>query len=111
MSMTVIVTRNVSPRVRGFLASVLLELAPGVYSAPRISPAVRDRVWSVLEDGFPHEKEASVIMLWQEHGTPGGQAVKTLGSPSIDLVEVDGIIIARRPLPHAQEPPPGLNVL
>ena len=30
MSMTVVVARNVSPRVRGFLASAMLELAPGV---------------------------------------------------------------------------------
>lgn len=96
MSMTVIVTRNVSPRVRGFLASVLLELAPGVYSAPRISPAVRARVWAVLEDWFPHEKDAAIIMLWQEHDMPGGQAVTALGSPPIDLVEIDGIILARR---------------
>lgn len=105
MSMTVIVTYNASPRVRGFLASVLLELAPSVYSAPRLSPAVRDRVWSVLEDWFPHEREASIIMLWQEHKLPGGQAVKTLGSPPIDLVEVDGIILARRPLPEGKETP------
>ncbi len=101
MSMTVIVTRNVTPRVRGFLASVLLELAPGVYSAARLSPAVRQRVWGVLEDWFPNEKEASIIMLWQEHAMPGGQAVKTLGSPPIDFVEVDGIILARRPLSEA----------
>jgi CRISPR/Cas system-associated endonuclease Cas1 len=48
MSMTVIATRNVEPKVRGFLASVMLEVGPGVYCAPRISPAVRDRIWSVM---------------------------------------------------------------
>ncbi|MCP2899144.1 type I-E CRISPR-associated endoribonuclease Cas2e, partial [Salmonella enterica subsp. enterica serovar Typhimurium] len=66
MSMTVVVTRNISSRVRGFLASAMLELAPGVYSAPRISPAVRDRVWDVLKDWFPNERDASLIMIWQE---------------------------------------------
>ncbi|GAB4178944.1 MAG: type I-E CRISPR-associated endoribonuclease Cas2e [Wenzhouxiangellaceae bacterium] len=96
MSMTVVVTRNVSPRVRGFLASVLLELAPGVYSAPRISPAVRERVWSVLEDWFPAEADASIVMTWQDHETPGGQAVRTLGIPPIQLVECDGLILSRR---------------
>jgi len=31
MPMTVVATRNVAPRVRGFLASVMCEVAPGVY--------------------------------------------------------------------------------
>lgn len=96
MSMTVIVTRNVSPRVRGFLASVMLELAPGVYSAPRISPAVRQRVWRVLEDGFPNEHEASITMIWQERDSPGGQAVLTLGAPPVQIVQVDGLLLAKR---------------
>lgn len=99
MSMTVVVTRNVSSRVRGFLASAMLELAPGVYSAPRISPAVRDRVWDVLKDWFPDERDASLIMIWQERDVPGGQAVRTLGSPPIDFVNVDGLVLARRPPP------------
>ncbi len=96
MSMTVIVTRNVSPRVRGLLASVMLELAPGVYSAPRISPAVRQRVWSVLKDWFPNEYEASITMIWQDRETPGGQAVRTLGTPAVQIVSIDGLLLTRR---------------
>lgn len=102
MSMTVIVTRNVTPRVRGFLASAMLELAPGVYSAPRISPAVRERVWKVLADWFPHEQDASIVMVWQERDVPGGQAVRTLGTPPIEFVEVDGLYLARRPATSPQ---------
>lgn len=97
MSMTVVVTRKVSSRVRGLLASAMLELAPGVYSAPRISPAVRDRIWEVLKDWFPNERDASIVMTWQERSVPGGQAVRTLGSPPIDFVNVDGLVLARRP--------------
>lgn len=96
MSMTVVVTRNVSSRVRGFLASTTLELIPGVYSSPRMSPAVRERVWGVIESWFPNERDASVIMIWQEKGLPGGQAVKTLGCPPIGFAEVDGLWLARR---------------
>jgi len=99
MSMTVVVTRNVSARVRGLLASVMLEVAPGVYSAPRISPAVRDRIWSVLEDWFHNERDASIVLLWQEREMPGGQAMRTLGSPPVKLIEVDGLLLSRRDNP------------
>ncbi|CAG0994919.1 CRISPR-associated endoribonuclease Cas2 [Myxococcaceae bacterium] len=97
MSMTLAVTRNVSPRIRGFLASSMLELAPGVYSAPRLSPAVRDRIWTVLQDWFKAEQEASVVMVWQDANMPGGQSVKTLGLPPVELVELDGLIVTRHP--------------
>jgi len=96
MSMTVVVTRNVSARVRGLLASVMLEVAPGVYSAPRISPSVRERIWSVLADWFPNEREASIVLLWQEREMPGGQAMRSLGSPPVELIEVDGLLLTRR---------------
>lgn len=104
MSMTVVATRNVSARVRGFLASVMLELAPGVYSAPRISPAVRERIWRVLEEWFPNETEASIVMVWAERDKPGGQAVRVLGAPPIEFVEIDGLVLSRRPVPATPTP-------
>lgn len=96
MSMTVVVTRNVSDRVRGFLASSMLELAPGVYSSPRITPAVRERIWRVLDDWFPNEREASIVMLWPDPTVPGGQAAATLGLPPIRLIEIDGMLATVR---------------
>ncbi len=95
-TMTVVVTRNVSPRIRGFLASTMLEMAPGVYSSPRQSPAVRERVWKVLEEWFASEKDASIVMVWRDPGMPGEQAVRTLGLPPIALVEIDGLIVTHR---------------
>lgn len=94
--MTVIVTRNVSDRIRGFLASSMLELAPGVYTAPRHSPAVRERIWNVLEDWFVLDDNASIIMVWSEYSMPGGQAVKMLGVPPVELVEMDGLVLTKR---------------
>jgi CRISPR-associated endoribonuclease Cas2 subtype I-E len=44
--MTVVVTRNVPDRYRGFLASCMLELAPGVYTSPHMNQSVRERVWA-----------------------------------------------------------------
>jgi CRISPR-associated protein Cas2 len=99
MPMTVVVTRNVSDRMRGFLASSMLELTAGVYTAPRLSTAVRKRICEVLEDWWSNEQDASLIMLWADNRSPGGQAVWTLGIPPIDLVEIDGLILARRDSP------------
>lgn len=96
MSMTLIVTRNCSDRVRGFVASTMLELAPGVYSAPRISTAVRERIWKVLFDWFPSENDASVVMVWADPQMPGGQSVQVLGLPTVELVELDGLVVTRR---------------
>ena len=94
MSMTVVVTRNCSGRIRGFAASTMLELAPGVYSAPRINPKVRERIWKVLADWFPAEQEASIVMVWADVSLPGGQAVKVLGLPPVGLVELDGMVVS-----------------
>ncbi|UQN13656.1 type I-E CRISPR-associated endoribonuclease Cas2e [Methylococcus capsulatus] len=75
----------------------MLELAPGVYSAPRLSTAVRERIWAVVEDWFTAEQDASVVMVWVDPAMPGGQNVRTLGLPPVKFVELDGIVLTRRP--------------
>lgn len=96
MSMTVAVTRNVSDRIRGFLASTMLELAPGVYSAPRLSIAVRERIWKVLSDWFTVEQNASIILIWAEPSQPGGQSVRVLGLPPIEFIDLDGLLVTHK---------------
>jgi CRISPR-associated protein Cas2 len=99
--MTVVVTRNVTARTRGFLASSMIELTAGVYTAPRLSAAVRDRVWEVMNDWWAHEASASILMVWQDTSRPSGQSVRVLGEPPIELVDIDGLIVAKRPSQHA----------
>lgn len=103
MSMTIVVTRNVPARVRGFLASVMCEIAPGVYTAPRMSRAVRERVWTVLE-GWLSElvDDRGVVMTWPDRARSGGQEIRTLGGPPYHLVEVDGVFVARSDLTVAE---------
>jgi CRISPR-associated protein Cas2 len=74
----------------------MLELAPGVYSAPKMSPAVRKRVWNVVTEWFIGEQEASVVMLWADPAQPGGQRVKTLGLPPVNLIDLDGLLVTHR---------------
>jgi CRISPR-associated protein Cas2 len=105
MPMTVVVTRDVADRFRGFLASCMLEIAPGVYTSPAMNPAVRERVWKVLEGWHAAIGRGSVVMLWADSRLPGGQGVGVLGDPPKELVEVDDHVLTRRPVPPP--PPPG----
>jgi CRISPR-associated protein Cas2 len=94
--MTVIVTRDVEDRYRGFLSSVMLEVATGVYTGPRLSRGVRERVWRVLSDWHGELRRGSIVMTWRDAGAAGGQAVLTLGEPSRQLLDVDGVLLVRR---------------
>lgn len=102
MSMTVVVTTDVPQRFRGFLASCMLELAPGVYTAPRMSRSVRERVWAVLCEWHQELHRGSVVMTWGDSGAPGGQAVAALGVPPKALRDADGVFLARRQLDEAE---------
>ncbi len=96
MPMTVVVTRDVTPRFRGFLASCMLELAPGVYVSPNMTGAVRSRVWSVLGSWFAEIGNGSIVMTWRSKGETGGQGVEMLGTPPKALHDADGLFLARR---------------
>jgi len=96
MPMTLIVTVDVAPRFRGFLASCMLEIAPGVYTAPRMTRAVRDRVWNVLRGWFAKRPNGGIVMTWRDQQLAGGQGVAMLGIPPRELHDVDGIFLARR---------------
>ena len=91
--MVVIVTRDVADRFRGFLASAMLEIAPGVYTAPRMTAGVRERVWAVLADWFEALGGGSVVMTWRDPKEPCGQGLRTLGLPARTFAELDGLIV------------------
>lgn len=91
MSLTILVTRDVAARYRGFLASVMPELAPGVYVAPGLTAAVRERVWQVMEEWWGYAPGAAVVMAYPDKHAPGRLAVRTLGVPPVELADVDGL--------------------
>lgn len=96
MTMTVVVTRDVPDRFRGFLASAMLEIAPGVYTSPNLSQAVRERIWKVLEDWHDTLRQGSVVMTWRDRKAPGHQSIRFLAQPPVTLIEHDGIMLAKR---------------
>lgn len=94
--MTVVVTRDVAPRFRGFLASCMLEIAPAVYTAPRMTAAVRQRVWAVIEEWYAELGGGMVVMTWRDPDAAGGQQIRIVGAPPCDLHNHDGIHLVRR---------------
>lgn len=96
MSMTVVVTRNVAQRFRGFLASCMLEIAPGVYTSPKLNRAVRERIWSVRTEWYEELEGTAIVMVWQDPNEPGGQGLRSLGVPPKELLEYQGVILARK---------------
>lgn len=95
MPLAVIVTRDVADRFRGFLASVMLEVSPTVYVSPHMSKGVRERTWKVLRDWHDAEPRGSVVLIWRDNNETGGVGLAHLGNPPKELVEMDGMWVAR----------------
>jgi CRISPR-associated protein Cas2 len=99
MSMTIAVTRNLPGRFDGFLCSCMQEVAPGVYVAPRLKKAVRERVWNVMmewQELIP--QEGGVVLLWKSRKAPSGLGVRLLGWPKKELIEHEGMWLTLRDL-------------
>lgn len=99
MPMVVVITRDVEARYRGFLGSVMLELAPGVYAHPRVSSGVRTRVWDVLVDWYSQLHRGSIVMTWADSAANGGFGLASLGEPPKEIIAHDATLLVRRLLP------------
>lgn len=95
MALVTIVTRDVADRFRGFLAPVMLEVAPCTYVSPRMSKAVRERIWRVMTEWHITEQRGSIVMIWREREATGGVGLSHLGVPAKRLIELDGMWITR----------------
>jgi CRISPR-associated protein Cas2 len=81
----------------------MLEIGPGVYTAPGMTRAVRDRIWEVMEDWHGTVADEGILMTWVDNTVPGRQAIRVLGLPRTDLVNHNGVYLARRDLPPRQD--------
>ena len=93
--MTVIVTVNVEGRYRGFLASVMLEIAPGVYTSPDMTAGIRDRVWDVLTGWHSQLGQGSIVMTYRDPSAVSGQNLRTLGDAPKEIVDADGVYLVK----------------
>jgi CRISPR-associated protein Cas2 len=94
MPMTIVVTRDVPGRTRGYLASVMVEPAPGIYAAGELSKGVRERIWATLSDWHPGSGQGSVVLLWRDADRPGGLGILALGTPPRRLADLDGVLVS-----------------
>ncbi|MBV1933035.1 MAG: type I-E CRISPR-associated endoribonuclease Cas2 [Porticoccaceae bacterium] len=86
MSMLVVVTENVPPRLRGRLAVWLLEIRAGVYIGD-VGRKIREMIWEqviVLAD------EGNVVMAWATN-TESGYEFQTFGENRRIPVDYDGL--------------------
>ena len=93
--MTVVVTVNVEARYRGFLASAMLEIAPGVYTSPQMTSGIRERIWDVLREWYYELGQGSIVMTWRDPSAVGEQRIYTLGEAPKEIVDADGVYMVK----------------
>lgn len=94
MSLLVVVTENVPPRVRGRMAIWLLEVRAGVYIGD-VSKRTREMIWEQLREGY---EDGNVVMAWASNHESGYE-FQTLGPNRRLPVEFDGLhLVAFQPL-------------
>lgn len=90
MSMTVVVTENVPPRLRGRLAVWMLEVRAGVYIG-NLSRRVREMIWQQIGE---FAEEGNVVLAWASNNESGFEFI-TYGSNRRMPVDVDGLRLVR----------------
>lgn len=93
MSLTVLIVERVTPGLRGRLTRWMLEVQAGVFVG-KLSARVRAAVWSEVRG-----KLGSVGASLLVHDAPNEQGfvIESLGDPSRECVDFDGLMLLRRP--------------
>lgn len=90
MSMLMVVTEAVPPRLRGRLAVWLLEVRAGVYVGD-VSLSIREMIWyqitELAEDG-------NVVMAWATN-TESGYDFQTYGENRREPIDLDGLRLVK----------------
>ena len=86
MSMLVVVTENVPPRLRGRLAIWLLEVRAGVYVGD-VSRRIREMIWLQVSK---QAEQGNVVMAWATN-TESGFEFQTYGDNRRMPVDLDGL--------------------
>ena len=99
--MTVIVTENVPPRLRGRLSVWMLELRAGVYVGD-LSRKHRDRLWETVRDQVARHRGNAVI-AWASRNEQGFE-FDTAGESRRVMRRMDGLTLISFLAPPIKEP-------
>ena len=90
MSMLVVVTENIPPRLRGRLAIWLLEIRAGVYVGD-VSQRIREMVWEQINT---LAEEGNVVISWATN-TESGFDFATYGQNRRMPINLDGLRLVK----------------
>lgn len=99
MSLTVVISRDVEDRYRGYLASAMLEASAGVYVSDRLTARARDTLWDTLARWHTQLGRGSLQMLYADAKADGGIGLRSLGTPARQAVRLDGLLLMHRVSP------------
>jgi CRISPR-associated protein Cas2 len=91
--MLVIVLENISPKLKGYLSSLMTEIHAGIFVGD-YSKRVRERLWMTLVDNI--DINGNAIMIW-DAPTESGYDFTTIGSTKRELVNNYGNMIVKVP--------------
>lgn len=94
--MTVVITRDVEDRYRGFLLSCMPEVAPGTYAAVGMNQGIRTRMWDVVSGWHEQLQRGSISMIHEDRSSPSGLRIISVGTPARELVDLDGFYVSLR---------------
>lgn len=86
MSMIVVVTEAVPPRLRGRLAVWLLEVRAGVYVG-NVSARIREMIWQQINE---FAEDGNVVIAWGTN-TESGFDFQTYGENRREPIDFDGL--------------------
>ena len=90
--MIVVVLEKARPALRGQLSRWLLEARPGMFVGT-VSARVRDALWSLIR--ARHQKGGALLIYRARNEQ--GFVMETLGDPTRQIFEMDGLLLIRRP--------------
>lgn len=106
--MWVIDLENAPERLRGTLARWSVEVRAGLYVGST-GPKGRDAIWTVVTQLA--RPETSAVLIYDTRG-PQGFEVRTLGPNRREIVDMDGLWLARfHPVPAAEGEAPAGEVV
>lgn len=98
--MIVLILEKPTPSLKGLLTRWLLELHAGVFIG-KISPRVREKLWSkVIEWSPPH---TAAIMIAPDPEREQGFSLRTHGMPQRILVDREGLFLVKRGHPDRKK--------